>query len=258
MSQPPKTMSSRWARSTKSLMRGERASVRLPRRMVPICVSDPIGCASPLRMARTPAMVVVLTAPRPTSRTPSFPWAGAISTGCFTTRHYIIRSMFFRFRRQPQIDPLQVAMTGVRMGERFVQIFCDDPVLLSGLAAKVGLSGGAAVVVADDAQQVAAKKAAAKVGALVEIRQAPLAEIPFEADAFDMVVVDDTRGRFAALDAATRQAALRECRRMLRTGGRIEVVEGLGGGGLLGGGTVSRPTGYDALAELGTGGFTPA
>jgi SAM-dependent methyltransferase len=166
--------------------------------------------------------------------------------------------MFFRFRRQPQIDPLQVAMTGVRMGERFVQIYCDDPVLLSGLAAKVGLSGGAAVVVADDAQQVAAKKAAAKVGALVEIRQAPLTAIPFDADAFDMVVIDDTRGRFAALDGATRQAALRECRRMLRMGGRLEVVEGLGGGGLFGGGTVARPSGYDGLAELGTGGFTPA
>jgi SAM-dependent methyltransferase len=144
----------------------------------------------------------------------------------------------------------------VRMGERFVQIFCDDAVLLAGLAAKVGLSGGAAVVVSDDAQQVAAKKAGAKVGALVEIRQAPLAEIPFEADGFDMVVVDDTRGRFAALDAATRLALLRECRRMLRLGGRIEVVEGLGGG--LFGGAVARPAGYDTLQELASGGFAPA
>jgi SAM-dependent methyltransferase len=165
--------------------------------------------------------------------------------------------MFFRFRRQPKIDPLQVAMTGVRMGERFVQIFCDDAVLLAGLAAKVGLSGGAAVVVSGDAQQVAAKKAAAKVGALVEIRQAPLGEIPFEADAFDMVVIDDTRGRFAALDAATRVALLRECRRLLRLGGRIEVVEGLGGGGLFGG-AVARPAGYDTLRELASGGFAPA
>ena len=64
-----------------SAMRGERPSVRLPSRIVPIWVSEPMGFASPLRMARTPAMVVVLTAPRPTSRTPSLPWAGAISTG---------------------------------------------------------------------------------------------------------------------------------------------------------------------------------
>ena len=66
---------------TTSLIFGERPSVRLPRRTVPICVSEPIGLANPLRMASTPAMVVVLTAPRPTSRTPSLPRAGAISTG---------------------------------------------------------------------------------------------------------------------------------------------------------------------------------
>ena len=69
------------ASGTTSLIFGERPSVRLPRRIVPICVSEPIGLARPLRMASTPAMVVVLTAPRPTSRTPSLPRAGAISTG---------------------------------------------------------------------------------------------------------------------------------------------------------------------------------
>ena len=73
MSQPPNTMSSRPASGTNSLIFGERPSVRLPRRIVPICVSEPIGFARPLRMAMTPAMVVVLTAPRPTSRTPSLP-----------------------------------------------------------------------------------------------------------------------------------------------------------------------------------------
>lgn len=39
---------------------------------------EPMGFASPFRMAKTPAMVVVLTAPSPTSRTPSLPLAGAI------------------------------------------------------------------------------------------------------------------------------------------------------------------------------------
>src|SRR5215471_12533777 len=65
-------------------MRGEFASVRLPRRMVPICVSEPIGLASPLRIASTPAIVVVLTAPRPTSMIPSFPSAFSMVFGCFT------------------------------------------------------------------------------------------------------------------------------------------------------------------------------
>jgi len=41
-------------------------------------LGDPIGGASPFRMANTPAIVVVATAPRPTSSTPSLPRAGAI------------------------------------------------------------------------------------------------------------------------------------------------------------------------------------
>src|SRR6266446_3266169 len=81
MSQPPKLRSFSSARGTNFLMSGERASVRLPSRMVPICVSDPTGCALPLRTSSTPAIKVVLTAPRPGSSTPSFPLAGAILEG---------------------------------------------------------------------------------------------------------------------------------------------------------------------------------
>jgi len=38
----------------------------------------------------TPAIVVVLTAPSPTSRIPSFPLAPSIFSGFFTTGNYII------------------------------------------------------------------------------------------------------------------------------------------------------------------------
>ena len=47
MSQPPNTRSSSPASGTKSLIGGERPSVRFPSRTVPICVSEPIGLASP-------------------------------------------------------------------------------------------------------------------------------------------------------------------------------------------------------------------
>src|SRR5271168_5005706 len=76
MSQPVKTMSLRSASGTKSLMRGLRASVRLPRRMWPICVVEPMGLARPRRTASTPAMSVVATAPMPGIMTPNFPVAG--------------------------------------------------------------------------------------------------------------------------------------------------------------------------------------
>ena len=129
-----------------------------------------MGFERPLRMAITPAIVVVLTAPRPTSKTPSFPWAGAISDGCFTEGIYqpASGSRQLAHDRRPQdkrhrqmaggyhesgmtiifkmlkkrsgrsMDPLHVSMTGVKMGERFVMIGCDDRALMAGLAAKVG------------------------------------------------------------------------------------------------------------------------
>jgi hypothetical protein len=58
-----------------------RASVRFPRRIVANCVSEPTGTDSPLRTSSTPAISVVLTAPIPGVRTPSFPFGGAILTG---------------------------------------------------------------------------------------------------------------------------------------------------------------------------------
>ena len=46
-------------------------------------------------MANTPAMVVVATAPRPTSRMPSLPSAGAMGSPLFTGKNYIIRVLRF-------------------------------------------------------------------------------------------------------------------------------------------------------------------
>src|SRR3954464_6088277 len=70
-------MSSSFASGTKSLISGDRLAVRLPRGMVAIWVSDPIGLDLPRRTLSTPAMNVVATAPRPGVRMPSLPFAGA-------------------------------------------------------------------------------------------------------------------------------------------------------------------------------------
>src|SRR5271157_2120445 len=79
MSQPVNTRSLSPARGRNSLIFGERPSVRLPRRMVPIWVSEPMGWAIPLRTASTPATNVVATAPMPGIITPSLPLAGSIA-----------------------------------------------------------------------------------------------------------------------------------------------------------------------------------
>jgi len=165
--------------------------------------------------------------------------------------------MFIRFFRQPAIDPLQVSMTGVKMGEKFLLVGCDDAVLLAGLGAKAGLSGQAAAVVFDEDQAVRARRAAGREGFMLDLTIARDGAVPFEEGQFDMAVVDDTLGGFANRDAAFRAEVLGNVRRTLRQGGgRIEVIEGLGSTGPFGKAT-ARPTGYDAKAEIEAAGFHP-
>ncbi|HJU43871.1 MAG TPA: class I SAM-dependent methyltransferase [Vicinamibacterales bacterium] len=150
--------------------------------------------------------------------------------------------------RGRKLDPLHVSMTGVRMGEHVLQIGCSDRALLSGVAAKVGLSGTAAVATYDEDDDDRATAVGAKIGALIQTQPIAGKVLPFESDLFDMVVVDDTRGRFAALAEDTRLELLREAKRVVRKGGRIEIVEGV----------TTRAAGYDVLRDLTTAGFKPA
>jgi hypothetical protein len=154
------------------------------------------------------------------------------------------------------MDPLHVTMTGVRMGERFLQIGCEDAALLGGLAAKVGLSGGCTVVAFDEDAASRARAVGVKIGALIDVRVAEPAAFGAEPTDVDMVVVDDTRGTFARMRDPDRQAALIEAWRVLRDGGRIEVVERVAVTGLLGG-HITRPDGYTAEANLAAAGFKP-
>ena len=146
------------------------------------------------------------------------------------------------------MDPLQVSMTGVRMGERFLQVGCHDRALLSGLAAKVGLSGTAAVAAFDSEQVKLAEKVGQQIGALIDIKKTDDHALPFDSDHFDMVVVDDTNGAFGRIDEASRVACLRDAKRAVRQGGRIEVIEGI---------AATRGAGYDVLSNLTTAGFKP-
>jgi hypothetical protein len=159
-------------------------------------------------------------------------------------------------RQHRQMDPLHVTMTGVRMGERFLQIVCDDRSLLGGLAAKVGLSGACAVAAFDEASAMRARSVGAKVGALIDVRVVVPGVLGVDAASVDMVVVDDTRGTFARMRDADRSAVLVDARRALREGGRIDVVERVAVTGLLGG-HITRPDGYTVEADLAAAGFKP-
>jgi hypothetical protein len=149
--------------------------------------------------------------------------------------------------RTRAMDPLQVSMTGVRMGERFLQIGCYDRMLLSGLAAKVGLSGTAAVAAFDREQAKRAASVGAKVGALIEVHDIDEGRAwPIDPDQFDMIVVDDTTDRFAQADAAVRANVLGHAFQAVRTGGRIELIT-----------REKSSVPYDPSRELSEAGFKP-
>ena len=132
------------------------------------------------------------------------------------------------------MDPLQVSMTGVRMGERYLQLFCRDSSLTRGLASKTGLSGVAALAAPDQSHAQRAEHSARKVGALIDVKITTPTTLPWEAQSFDMVVIDETGGDFSALTADARRVALQEAARVLRAGGRVEIIERITSG-LLGG-----------------------
>ena len=130
------------------------------------------------------------------------------------------------FLRQSTVgrEPLAIAMSGVRMGERLLQIGMDTPVVTSLLAARPGLSGESAIVVVDEGMASQARRAISETGALVNVAVNPLDALPFSDRSFDVVVVHNRNGRLASLlERGSRTLA--ECRRVLRPGGRTVVIE---------------------------------
>lgn len=134
------------------------------------------------------------------------------------------------FLRKSNLERLPVAMSGVRMGERALQIGISDPSLVGAIAAKVGLSGHAAVAVNSEQKAGRARAAGATAGVLVDVQVVPLDALAFAPEAFDVIVVHAADESLPSLDGPDGVALLREGYRVLRSGGRIIVVEGAPGG----------------------------
>ena len=132
------------------------------------------------------------------------------------------------FLRKSTLERLPVVMSGVRMGERALQIGVDESSLVGAIAAKVGLSGHAAIAVADEGSATKARAAANNAGALVDVHVAPFDSLPFSDSDFDLVVVH-VGGIQQGLADGAGLALLRDAFRVLRGGGRLVVIEGRGG-----------------------------
>jgi SAM-dependent methyltransferase len=133
--------------------------------------------------------------------------------------------MFF-LRKAKDQERLPIRMSGLRMGERLLQIGVDDPTLVGEMAGKTGLSGSASVAVTDEAAAARVRAGAAGAGALVDLHVTSLGALPFATDAFDVVVVHAVNEWLRSLSEQGRaEPVLREARRVLRHGGRIIVIE---------------------------------
>jgi len=122
-------------------------------------------------------------------------------------------------------EPLVMAMSGVRMGERLLQIGVDDPAVLGALAAKVGLSGHAAVVTLDDRSAGRARTGITDASALADVTISSDGSLPFDPESFDVVIVHGVNGFMPTLDADRRARLLSQMLHVTRGGGRIIVTE---------------------------------
>src|SRR5262245_29264610 len=128
-----------------------------------------------------------------------------------------------RFAKPEAPHPLVVGMSGVKLGDRVVQIGCAHGGYIAAIAMKAGLSGR--VVVAGDAPAIErAEKGGQTLGVLVETETIAEPKLPFDVDSFDLGIIDDTGGGFGALRAEDRVALVRELARVVRPGGRAMVI----------------------------------
>ena len=133
------------------------------------------------------------------------------------------------FRATPPGDPLVVAMTGVKLGDRLLIMGGSDTRTVALLALKPGLSGRACVVDDESATATRAGEAATREGALIETEHAPLTMLPYDDRSFDVVVLNHALGK---VPEARRSGTLGEARRVLRSGGRCVAIEPAARGGL--------------------------
>jgi SAM-dependent methyltransferase len=122
-------------------------------------------------------------------------------------------------------EPLAMAMSGVRMGERLLQIGVDDPSVLGALAAKVGISGHAAIVTLDERSAERARAGVADASALADVSVTADGTLPFAGESFDVVIVHGVNGLLAALTDPVRARLLSHLLHVTRRGGRVILTE---------------------------------
>jgi ubiquinone/menaquinone biosynthesis C-methylase UbiE len=125
-------------------------------------------------------------------------------------------------------EELIVSMTGVKLGERLIIIGLEDAGLLATLGKKVGLTGRACGVDPSAERVARAQRRAEQAGVLVEA-ESTAGDLPFDPASFDVAVV---RTGEHSRDEPAVARALAQARRVLRDGGRCQVLADAPQGGL--------------------------
>lgn len=162
-------------------------------------------------------------------------------------------------RRGGDPHAFALAMIGLKMGDRLLQLGAGDGALLAALGGKVGLTGRACGVDESDEGIARAQRAADREGVLLELQRASYESLPFDAGAFDITIVNAVLPDVAA---EARVKIVAEAARVLRSGGRSIIVDAVARGGLgalLGGpkpdpayrpGELLRSAGFKAVRQL--------
>lgn len=136
------------------------------------------------------------------------------------------------FFRAQEKHSVAIAMSGVALGDRLLQVGCTDSSLLGAIGSKVGLSGRVCAIVPDAAHAARARRAAEKSGFLLELETGNLGHFPFEDGAFNLIVVDSQEGLLSSMRPEQRVATLKQAFRTLTPRGRIVIIERGARGGL--------------------------
>lgn len=129
------------------------------------------------------------------------------------------------FRSSEGKHALAVAMTGIKLGDRLLQIGCSQSSLCGAIASKVGLSGRACATVPSEAEAEQARRGAGQAGALLEVEAGTPERLSFPDGSFDLVVIDNLSGLLSNLKPERRVLCLREAHRVLAPRGRVIVME---------------------------------
>ena len=128
------------------------------------------------------------------------------------------------FREALPSQQMALAMIGAKPGDRVVVIGAGDGRLAAAVALVTGLNGTTRVVDPRPGIGAVVDAAAAREGALLEFDAAPATRLADADGTADVVVLNQW---FAALDGHARDGVCDEARRVLRSGGRLIVIDGV-------------------------------